>query len=124
MDLPLLLEKPWVFVHLCITAGENDHIVSWPVSKTIQIELRHQLKPLNAWSQTIEFKELIRPTSANFSTLPTIRYFSLKLMAISILTICTLRFLFLTPQYHLRSLLFFLFHQSISTPRQWVELSR
>ena len=54
---------------------------------------------------------------------------STKLMATSIVTLCSLRLLFLTPQYlYLPSLLFFSFFprdsQSFSTLCQWGELSR
>ena len=54
-------------------AGEYGDILLWPVSKTIQIKVRDQLNPLNAWSQTIESKELTRPNSVELSTVPTVR---------------------------------------------------
>ena len=64
----------WVFVYLSISAGDYDDIVPWPVSKTIQLEVREQLHPLNSWSQTLESKELTRPTSVDFSTVPAVRW--------------------------------------------------
>ena len=64
----------WASISLSVSAGEYDDILSWSVSNTIQIKVHYQLNPLNTWSQTIETKELRRPTSAEFSTVPTIRY--------------------------------------------------
>ena len=49
-------------------------ILPWPVSKKIQIKVRDQLNPLNTWSQTIESKQLTKPTSTEYSTVPTVRY--------------------------------------------------
>ena len=64
----------------------------------------------------------------DISTSSHIRNFSMRLMATCIMTLLIYRFLFLTPQYYLPSLLFFfLFRrdpQSFSTPSQWGELSR
>ena len=105
---------------LSISPGEYDDILSWPVSKTIQIKVRDQLNPLNVWSQTIEPRELTRLTTADFSTVPTVRYpnffphtklfeFSKKLMATFIMTLCTFKLLSLTSRYHLPSLLYFFF---------------
>ena len=64
----------WLSLSLSISPGEYDDILPWPVSKTIQIKVRDQLNPLNVWSQTIEPRELTRPTTADFSTVPTVRY--------------------------------------------------
>ena len=64
----------WLSLSLSISPGENDDILPCPVSKTIQIKVRDQLNPLNVWSQTIEPRELTRPTTADFSTVPTVRY--------------------------------------------------
>ena len=64
----------WLSVSLSISPGEYDDILPWPVSKTIQIKVRDQLNPLNVWSQAIEPRELTRPTTADFSTVPTVRY--------------------------------------------------
>ena len=126
----------WLSLSLSISPGEYDDILPWPVSKTIQIKVRDQLNPLNVWSQIIEPGELTRPTTAEFLQYQPfgtrissrIRNFLKKPMAIFIMTLCTLKFLSLTPQYHLPSLLyFFLFRrapQSFSTPCQWGELSR
>ena len=63
----------WLSLSLSISPGEYDDILPWPVSKTIQIKVRDQLNPLNVWSQTIEPRELTRPTIADFSTVPTVR---------------------------------------------------
>ena len=63
----------WASIFLSISAGEYDDILPWPVSKTIQMKVRDQLNPPDTWSQTIESKELTRPTSAEFSTVPTVR---------------------------------------------------
>ena len=63
----------WASISVSISAEEYDDIVPWQVSKTIQIEVRDQLNPLDIWSQTIESKELTRPTSSEYSTVPTIR---------------------------------------------------
>ena len=95
----------WASISLSISAGEFDDILPWPVSKTIQMKMRDQLNPLNTRSQTIESKELTRPTSAEVSTVPTVRdpYFFphsklfKKLMATCIMTLCISRFPFLTP---------------------------
>ena len=64
----------WMSLSLSISAGDYDDILPWPISKTIQIKVRDQLNPLNAWSQTIEPIELTRPTTADISTVPTVRY--------------------------------------------------
>ena len=64
----------WASISLSISAGEYDDILPWPVSKTIQIKVRDQPNPLNTWSQTIESKELTKPTSTEYSTVPTVRY--------------------------------------------------
>ena len=64
----------WASISLSISAGEYDDILPWPVSKTIQINVRDQLNPLNTWSQTIDSKEWTRPTSAHSSTVHTVRY--------------------------------------------------
>ena len=64
----------WLSLSLSISPGEYDDILPWPVSKTIQIKVRDQLKSLNVWSRTIEPRELTRPTTADFSTVPTVRY--------------------------------------------------
>ena len=64
----------WMSLSLSISDGEYDDILPWPISKTIQIKVRDQLNPLNAWSQTIEPRELTRPTTTDFSTVPTVRY--------------------------------------------------
>ena len=64
----------WPSNSLSISAGEYDEILPWPVSKTIQIKVRDQLNPLNTWSQTIESKEVTKPTSTGHSTVPTVRY--------------------------------------------------
>ena len=49
-----------VSVSLSISAGDYDDILPWPVSKMIQIKVRDQPDPFNAWSQKIESKELTR----------------------------------------------------------------
>ena len=64
----------WASISLSISAGEYDDILPCPVSKTIQIKVRDQLNPLNAWSQTIESKKLTKPTSTECSTVATVRY--------------------------------------------------
>ena len=64
----------WASISLSLSAGEYDNILLWPVSKTIQIKVCDQLNPLNTRSQTIESKELTRPTSSEYSTVPTVRY--------------------------------------------------
>ena len=64
----------WLSLSLSISPGEYDDILPWPVSKTIQIKVRDQINPLNVWSQTVEPRELTRTTSADFSTVPTVRY--------------------------------------------------
>ena len=64
----------WASISISISAGEYDDILPWPVSKTIQIKVRDQLNPLNTWSQTIESKELTKPTSTEYSTIPTVQY--------------------------------------------------
>ena len=64
----------WMSLSPSMSAGEYDDILPWPVSKTIQIKVRDQINPLNAWSQTIEPRELTRPTTTDFSTVPTVRY--------------------------------------------------
>ena len=64
----------WLSLSLSISPGEFDDILPWPFSKTIQVKVRDQLNPLNVWSQTIEPRELTRPTTADFSTVPTVRY--------------------------------------------------
>ena len=64
----------WVSLSLSISPGEYDDILPWPVSKTIQIKVRDQLSPLTVWSQTIESRELPRPTTADLSTVPAARY--------------------------------------------------
>ena len=64
----------WMSLSLSISAGEYDDILPWPISKTIQIKVRDQLNALNTWSQTIEPRELTRPTTTDFSTVPTVRY--------------------------------------------------
>ena len=63
----------WMSLSLSVSAGENDDILTWPISKTMQIKVRDQLNPLNAWRQTIEPRELTRPTTTDFSTVPTVR---------------------------------------------------
>ena len=60
-------------ISLSISAGEYEDILSWPISKTIQIKVRDQLNPLNTCCQTIESKELTKPTSTEYSTVPTVR---------------------------------------------------
>ena len=64
----------WASISLSISAGEYDDILPWPVSKTIQIKVRDQLNPLNNWSQTIESKELTKPTSTEFPSVQKVRY--------------------------------------------------
>ena len=64
----------WASISLSISAGEYDDILPWPVSKTMQIRVRDQLNPPNTWSQTIESKELNKPTSTECSTVPTVRH--------------------------------------------------
>ena len=64
----------WASISLSISAGENDDILPWPVSKTIQIKVRDQLNPLNTWSQIIKSKELTKPTASDYSTVPAVRY--------------------------------------------------
>ena len=120
----------WASISLSISAGEFDDNLPWPISKTIQIKVLNQLNLLNAWNQTIESKELTRPNSADFSTVPTVRYpyvfphtkhyFSMKLMVTSIVTLCISRFHFLTPQYYLPSHFFFSF--SVEAPNQFQNL--
>ena len=63
----------WVCIFLLISVGEYDDILLWSVSRIIQIKVRDQLDPVNAWSQTIESKELPGPASADFSDVPTVR---------------------------------------------------
>ena len=64
----------WASISLSISAAQYDDVLPWLVWKTIQIKVRDQLNPLNTWSQTIESKELTRPTSVEFSAVPTVRY--------------------------------------------------
>ena len=63
----------WVRIFLPIAVGEYDDILPWSVSRILQIKVRDKLDPVNAWSQTIESKELPGPTSADFSAVPTVR---------------------------------------------------
>ena len=117
-------------ISLSISAGEFDDNLPWPISDTIQIKVLNQMNLLNAWSQTIESKELTPSTLADFSTVPTVRYpyvfphtkhyFSMKLMATSIVTLCISRFPFLAPQFYLPSHFFFSF--SVETPNQFQNL--
>ena len=126
----------WASISLSISAGENDDIVPWPVSKTIKIKVRDQLNPPNTWSQTIESKELTEPTSTEYSTVPTVRYpyffphsklFDETDGYLDNDPIC-IEISFLTPQHHQLSLLFFCLSrrdpQSFLTSCQWGELSR
>ena len=64
----------WASISLSISAGEYDDILPCPVSKTIQIKVRNQMKPLNTWSQTIQSKELTKPSTSEYSTVPTVRH--------------------------------------------------
>ena len=64
----------WASISLSISAGEYDNILPWPVSQTIQIKLRDQLNPPNSWSQTIQSREKTKPTSTEYSTIPTVQY--------------------------------------------------
>ena len=64
----------WLSLSLSISPGDYDDILPWPVSKTIQIKVRDQLNPTIVWSQSIEPTELTRLTTADFSTVPTVRY--------------------------------------------------
>ena len=114
-------------ISLSISVGKYDDILPWPVSTTIQIKVRDQLNPFITWSRTIESKDLTRPTAADFSTVPTVLrpYFfpHTKLFNETAGYFCNdtlcLEIHFLTPQYHLPSLLLlFLFRrdpQSFST---------
>ena len=61
-------------ITLSISAGEYDDILPWPVSKTIQLKVRNQLNPLNNWNQAIESEELTKPTTNEYSTVPTVRH--------------------------------------------------
>ena len=70
--LPLLLEIE--FLSFPISVGEYDDILPSSVSKIVQIKVRDKLDPSNVWRQTIESKELPQPTSADFSTVPTVRH--------------------------------------------------
>ena len=126
----------WASITLSISAGEFDDILPWPVSKTIQLKVRNQLNPRNTWNQAIESKELTKPTTNEYSTVPTVRlpcflphsklfnetdgYLHNDTIFIEIS--------FSDLQCYLPSLLyFFLFRrdpQSFSTPCQWGELSR
>ena len=63
----------WVSVSISKSAGNYHDILPWPVSKTIQLKVRDQLDTLSAWSHTFDSKKLTRPTSANSSTVPTVR---------------------------------------------------
>ena len=100
--------------------GEYDDILPWSVSRIIQIKVRDQLNPLNTWGQTIETKVLTRPTSAEFSTGPTVRYpyffphskFFNETDGYLHNDTIYIEISFLTPQYQLpRLLFFFLFHR-------------
>ena len=64
----------WVSVSLSFSAVDDDDILPWRVSKTIQVKIHDRLNPLNAWSQTIESKKITRLTSADFFTVPTVWY--------------------------------------------------
>ena len=64
----------WASILLSISAGEYDDILLWPVSNTIQLKVRKQLNPLKTWNQAIESKELTRPTTNEYSTVPTVRH--------------------------------------------------
>ena len=64
----------WASISLSLSAGEYDDILPWPVSKTIQIKVRNQINPLNIWSQLIESKEITKPTTNEYSTVPTVRH--------------------------------------------------
>ena len=48
----------WGSVSLSKSAVDYDDLLPWPVSKIIQLKVRDQMEPLNAWSQTIESEEL------------------------------------------------------------------
>ena len=62
----------WASISLSISAGEYDDILPWPVSKTIQLKVRNQLNPLNTWNQAKESKQLTKPTTNEYSTVPTV----------------------------------------------------
>ena len=64
----------WASISLSISAAEYDDILPWPVSKTIQLKVRNQLNPLNTWNQAIESKQLTKPTTNEYSTVPTVRH--------------------------------------------------
>ena len=64
----------WASISLFISAGEYDNILPWPVSKTIQLKVRNQLNPLNTWSHIIESKDLTKPTTNDYSTVPAVRH--------------------------------------------------
>ena len=126
----------WASSSLSVCAGEYDDIFPWPVSKTIQNKVRNQMNPLNIWSQTIESNDIIKPTTNEYSTVPTIRhpYFPPH----SKLFNDTDGYLHIDttyieisfsdpPMLPTQSSLLFLFRrdpQSFSTPCQWGELSR
>ena len=126
----------WVSISLSKSVREYDDILQWSASKTNQIKVRGQLNPLNVWSQTIEPRKLTRPTTADFSTVPTVwcPYFFAHTKLFEETNgylhndTMYLEISFVDPQYHLPSpLYFFLFRrdpQSFSTPCQWGELSR
>ena len=109
--------ETWASISPSIYVGENDVILARRVSKTTQIKVHDQLNHLDAWNQTIESKELTRPTSADFSTVPTVRY-AYFFPHTKLFNETDSYFYkdtiyhdisFLTPQYHLASLLFFFF---------------
>ena len=60
----------WVSVSISISTSDYDDILLWPLSKTIQLKNRHETDPLNAWTQTIESKGFISPSSTDFTAIP------------------------------------------------------
>ena len=64
----------WASISRSISPGEYDDILLWPISKMIQIKVHDQLNPINTWSQIFESKELTKPTTNEYSTVPTVRH--------------------------------------------------
>ena len=62
------------YLSFSLSAGEYDDILPWPVPKTIQIKVSNEINPLNTWSQIIDSKELTKPTTNEYSTIPTVRH--------------------------------------------------
>ena len=108
----------WVSVSLFVSPGDYDDIWLWPFQRssnseseinwTPSVPLARHLSPRNSLDQ-------LQPTSLVYQqfdvlTSSHIRNSRTKVMAISLMTLCVLKFIFLAPQYlHLTSLFSFFY---------------